>query len=224
MTMRTKPLHQPALLACAALLGAMIGSPLAGAAASVAHKISGSDIKKASIAGNRMKKDTVTDKQVKESSLKTVPKASKASKATDALALGGIAPGGFVHGSANQVQFRVTKPPNTGNFTLFELQDGGTVVARCSGDPEPGVDFQNSTGHNQDLVVTFVSSAGVGTYGPPFLNGADASVDRSAFVTDITAMSQTSPVKTANVVIMAGVDSGSCFWDVQGQSSLVLSR
>jgi hypothetical protein len=42
----------------------------AGQAKSIAHKISGSQIKKHSIAGNRLKNGTVTGKQVKESSLR----------------------------------------------------------------------------------------------------------------------------------------------------------
>jgi hypothetical protein len=101
-------------VALVALAFAVSGSPLAeGAATKVGRLISGSKIKKGSIAGNRLikgtvagdriKKDTLTGKQINESTLDTVTSAvraqsaatstnaQRATKADDALALGGTA-------------------------------------------------------------------------------------------------------------------------------------
>ena len=57
-----------------------------------ATQINGKAIKKHSLPGNRLKKNTVTGKQVNESSLGTVPKASNAN------ALGGVGKSGFGQG------------------------------------------------------------------------------------------------------------------------------
>jgi hypothetical protein len=101
-------------VALVALAFAVSGSPLAEGAASKVHRlISGSTIKKGSIngnrltkatlAGDRLKKNTLTGKQINESTLDTVTSAvraqsaatstnaQRATKADDALALGGTA-------------------------------------------------------------------------------------------------------------------------------------
>jgi hypothetical protein len=78
MTMAAKRFRLPITIAASAMVGAMIGSPLAGASASVMHKISGADITPHSIAGNRLKPNTVTGAQIKESTLAVVPKATVA--------------------------------------------------------------------------------------------------------------------------------------------------
>jgi len=58
-----------------------------------ASKISGKTIKRGSEPGNRLKKDTVTGKQVKESTLATVPNATHATNADNAATV--AAPEGF---------------------------------------------------------------------------------------------------------------------------------
>jgi hypothetical protein len=68
MTTLSKRAHLTVIVASAALVGGMVGSPLAGVAASVAHKIDGS----------RLKPNSVTGTQVKESTLGTVPQAKLA--------------------------------------------------------------------------------------------------------------------------------------------------
>jgi hypothetical protein len=190
------------LVAGAALFGAVVGSPLAGVAASATHKISGSTIKKGSITGTKLKNNTVTGKQVKESTLT-----------------------GVVQGSANEVQFRVTKPPSTATFNLFSLQDGGLFTASCSSGTQPVLTFKNTTGKSQDLTLTQDSagSTTVSVFGPPFGPGGAVGLQLSAFNTYVTAVSQTAPLKTAQLTVLAGVDAGSCFWDVVGQSSLAIT-
>lgn len=70
------------VLAVLALVVALCGTSLAGYAAGKAN--GDSVIKKRSLSGNRLKTDTVTGKQVEESSLGRVPRAAVADRATRA--------------------------------------------------------------------------------------------------------------------------------------------
>jgi hypothetical protein len=72
------------VLASLALVVALGGTAFAGPVARLAKLISGSTIKPRSIPGNRLKNDTLTGKQIKESSLGTVPNATSATNATHA--------------------------------------------------------------------------------------------------------------------------------------------
>jgi hypothetical protein len=76
--LRPSPAMVVASLALAVALG---GTAFAGP---VARLISGSTIKPRSLPGNRLKNDTLTGKQIKESSLGTVPNATSATNATHA--------------------------------------------------------------------------------------------------------------------------------------------
>jgi hypothetical protein len=67
------------VVAVLALVVALCGSSLAGYAAGKAN--GDSIVKKRSLSGNRLKADTVTGKQVEESTLGAVPLASRASRA-----------------------------------------------------------------------------------------------------------------------------------------------
>lgn len=75
---------------------------LGGTAAGASHLLSGAKIKPGSIPGNRLKKDSVTGTQVKESSLGTVPSAAHATSAdtaTTATSAGGAPPTGAAGGA-----------------------------------------------------------------------------------------------------------------------------
>jgi hypothetical protein len=72
------------VVASLALVVALGGTAFAGPVARLAKMISGSTIKPRSIPGNRLKNDTLTGKQIKESSLGSVPTARRATNATHA--------------------------------------------------------------------------------------------------------------------------------------------
>jgi hypothetical protein len=72
------------VVAMTALVMAFTGPAIADQVVSAAKKINGKDIKSRSIAGNRLRNDTVTGIQVSESKLGKVPSASKADSATSA--------------------------------------------------------------------------------------------------------------------------------------------
>jgi hypothetical protein len=72
------------VVAVIALFSALAGPALADQAAQIAKKLNGSSIKTRSVAGNKLKNNTVTGKQIKESSLATVSKATSATNATNA--------------------------------------------------------------------------------------------------------------------------------------------
>ena len=75
-----------------------------GAGAYAAQKtINGKSIKKRSIKGNKLAKNTLTGAEINESKLATVPSASQASVAGDAQTLGGQPPGAFTPSSRVQL-------------------------------------------------------------------------------------------------------------------------
>lgn len=61
-----------------------------------ATKISGKSIRKGSIPADRIKRNSLTGRQINESKLRTVPKAAVAAKAADADKLGGEPPSAYV--------------------------------------------------------------------------------------------------------------------------------
>jgi hypothetical protein len=69
-------LRLAAALTAAAVVGGLAGPPLAGAARSAVRHLSGTSIARHSIPGNRLKRNTVTGRQVQESTLGVVPKAA----------------------------------------------------------------------------------------------------------------------------------------------------
>jgi hypothetical protein len=79
--LRPSPAMVVASLALAVALG---GTAFAGPVARLGKMINGSTIKPRSIPGNRLRNDTLTGKQIKESSLGSVPKATSATNATHA--------------------------------------------------------------------------------------------------------------------------------------------
>jgi hypothetical protein len=149
-TVFSKPARvSPAMgVALVALAFAVSGSPLAqGAATKVGRLISGSTIKKGSLAGNRLtkgtvtgdriKKDTLTGKQIDESTLDTVTSAvraqsaatstnaQRATNADNALALGGTAAAAYQTYVAHVIPSGVTV---TGAFGIASnVVAGGTV-------------------------------------------------------------------------------------------------
>jgi hypothetical protein len=132
-------------VALVALAFAVSGSPLAEGAATKVHRlISGSTIKKGSIngnrltkatlAGDRLKKNTLTGKQINESTLDTVTSAvraqsaatstnaQRATKADDALALGGTAAAAYETFATRTIPSGLTV---TGVFGISSTVGGG---------------------------------------------------------------------------------------------------
>jgi hypothetical protein len=75
-TVTTTRARLAAALAVAALVGGFAGPPLAGATRSAVRQLSGQNIARHSIPGNRLEHNTVTGLQIRERSLGVVPKAS----------------------------------------------------------------------------------------------------------------------------------------------------
>jgi hypothetical protein len=107
----------PALLiALIALFVALGGTVYAGS------KISGKSIKKGSEPGNRIKRDTITGRQVKESSLGEVPKAANATVGAP-LAYGRVidpGTGALANGAVNLTSSKA----NTAGRYCFTVTDG----------------------------------------------------------------------------------------------------
>src|SRR3954466_13291511 len=86
----------PTLALAAAVLALMVA--VSGTAYSVAKVAGDSLLKKHSLSGNKLKADTVTGKQVKESSLGTVPSAASAAHAAVADRASAPALHGYAYG------------------------------------------------------------------------------------------------------------------------------
>jgi hypothetical protein len=198
--MKTMPRPTPALVIGTLALIVALGGTAAAQTASTQKKINGSQIKANSITG----------KQVKESTLATVPRAKSASQ------LGGLTP----------IAFRVVKPAGTKLFTLLTLKDEATVTASCDGTPTtPGMTVAPQGTASRDLQYTYADSGG-GTYpfGPP-AQGSGVGHLTDDFTTTINAFTTSGPVKTARLVILAvKVGSTTCTFDVGGETSIPLVR
>jgi hypothetical protein len=152
------------VIATGALVVALGGTSYAAA------KISGRDIKKHSIAGNRMKANTLTGKQIKESKLGTVPKAAFVNGATllpfhFMVATGGVTqtvmiPGGSISANcvSNQTNLDLTGnlPDPSGATLQVSGYDTGSVHQFTSGD-------DNVTTNSSDGLSPDNSANGVGT-------------------------------------------------------------
>jgi hypothetical protein len=146
-----------------------------------AAKISGSKIKKESIAGNRLKPNGVTGQQVDESSLGKVPKAESADSAqtaqratsaqtaetaASAETLAGTAPGGFVSSAdVKQIRFDVNVGAGTsqdvlqlGPLTLTAgcNPDGPFTLHATSSSPNAGIDIGYALNANSAASSGFV--------------------------------------------------------------------
>jgi hypothetical protein len=123
----------PALLiAVIALFVALGGTVYAGS------KISGKSIKKGSEPGNRIKRDTITGRQVKESSLGEVPKAANATVGAP-LAYGRVTDpgtGALANGATNLTSSKA----NTAGRYCFTVTDGSptNVQVTLDWDKSPG--------------------------------------------------------------------------------------
>jgi hypothetical protein len=106
-----------------------------------ASKINGKHLGRHSVPGNRLKPETINGKQVKESSLGTVPSAQSADHATnadlatsasDAATLGGSGPAGFVSSSdVRRIRFDVTTHSSSTSQPFFEMGPL-ELTARCN--------------------------------------------------------------------------------------------
>jgi hypothetical protein len=176
-----------------------LGGTAAAQTASTQKKINGSQIKANSITG----------KQVKESTLATVPRAKSASQ------LGGLTP----------IAFRVVKPAGTNTFTLLTLKDEAIVHASCGASPTtPGVAVDALGTVSRDLQFTFADASGnTYVFGPPEKDGGLSHVDTD-FTTTINAFTTSGPVKTARLVVLAVAEGTTCAFDVGGETSIPLVR
>jgi hypothetical protein len=105
-----------------------------GGTSYAAGKISGSQIKRHTIAGNRMKPNTLTGAQINESKLAKVPAATKADRATEAAHAATADSAKLVDG-ARVLTFDFTVKPDGGLQVL--VVPGGKFYASCpSGIPD----------------------------------------------------------------------------------------
>jgi hypothetical protein len=154
----SRPRRHPPAAAIIALLALVMTSVGTGIAA---HKLSGSAIKKRSEPGNRLRKNTLTGKEVKEASLKQVPKAA------DALTLQGRQPPDFV--SADKLK-RFSVSLNFGESKTLLSAGPFTFTAKC---------VQNATNPaldpNQDFSLILISTTQPGSVfdGNTFQKGTD---------------------------------------------------
>ncbi len=168
------------IVALIALVLAVGGSAFAAGAI-----INGKDIMKGSIAGDRLKNDTLGGKQIRESALGTVPSAKRAANAS---ALGGIGASGYVHGGGQIYTTGVTLADGTTNTDLVDVPNVGTIKASCS--PTNGLSllFVNGTGTTVQSSVTGVPPEG--TTGPNGPDGENVPPNLSFFQEFIDAANQ----------------------------------
>jgi hypothetical protein len=154
-----------------------------------ATKINGSTIVKHSIAGNRLKSNTLTGAQIKESSLGTVPKAKSAKTATTA---------GTVNG--HQVDtFNITLAQGGSSQTVY--LPGAVLSAYCSGTPGvTNLDLANSSTAVESYVV---EGADVASGGTPF-----ATHDASLTTTDADSLSPGAATTGAGTAVIQRPASG----------------
>jgi hypothetical protein len=118
----TRP--SPAMVvAMLALVMAFTGPAVADQVVAAAKKINGKNLKTRSIAGNRLRNNTITGIQVKESSLGKVPSASKADSATTATTASGIS-----DGAVTTSKFGTIPSARVENTTAVNVPDAGTVT------------------------------------------------------------------------------------------------
>lgn len=79
------------VIACLALLVALGGTAGADPIGEISRLISGSQIKKNSIRGNRLVRDTITGREINERRIGTVPRAARAQSALNADLVGAMA-------------------------------------------------------------------------------------------------------------------------------------
>ncbi|HEX3824290.1 MAG TPA: hypothetical protein VHV79_07485 [Mycobacteriales bacterium] len=198
--MKTMPKPTPALVIGTLALIVALGGTAAATTVAGQKKINGSQIKANSISG----------KQVKESTLATVPKAKSASE------LGGLTP----------IAFRVVKPAGTNSFQLFSLKNEAVVTASCQASPTtPGVTIAPVGTASHDLQYTYFDPSGGGTYsfGPPSKGGGVNHLQAN-FNTTINAFTTSGPVRTARLVILSVDEGTTCAFDVGGETSIPLVR
>jgi hypothetical protein len=93
-----------------------------GGGAFAASTINGSHLKNRSVAGKKLKKNTVTGTEVNESKLGSVPLADKATladTATDANTVGGKAPSAFVGSTVHRVESAIAAGTPLGDGTNY---------------------------------------------------------------------------------------------------------
>ena len=212
-----------------ALAVAFTGSASAHTVASIAHKISGSELKEHSVSGNRLKNNTLTGKQIKkntltgtqikESTLGTVPKATAAIVAGT---LDGIPATGFVR----PIETRVTKALSTsGQFQIVALPGLGEVDATCG--TSPGLIVTNTTAQTQDINVAFTdeSSGPDGSYtydfhGPMTAGQSTTHGVSGPFSLQLEGLTQGSAPEMVELTVDALDTGGNCIFNATGESTL----
>jgi hypothetical protein len=143
----------------------------------------------------------------------------------NAAKLGGKPASSYVTGGGGEVSLRVVTGTTHAPFTLFTLQDGGTVTAACAAG-SPDTTFDNTTGATQPLSIETItpgSPAGVSMAGPPSGNGS-VFEDEGDVAWNLIDSSSSGPVRTASLHLMALATGSGCLWAVTGYSSLTLTH
>jgi hypothetical protein len=146
-----KHLHRPSpamAVAMTALVVAMVGTGYA------ASKINGSSIKKDSVPANRIEKNSLGGKQVKESKLGKVPSAAQADNATNADSAETV-------GGITVRRFAVKLPSGQGETALINV-GGVTLNGRCEfGAPgQHGIGAQANPGSPSMVAAVTATNTG----------------------------------------------------------------
>jgi len=196
------------IVALIALSVALSGSAFA------ATKINGKILKNRSVPAGKIKKNSLTGKEIKESALSRVPRAAKADSATAAATattatnaekLGGIVPTGFAQGGGHVYNATVSTGANTVDQPILVVPGIGTIQADCA---VSGVDavleMKNQSGVTFLLMGTSTTSGGAVTLTPnttTFSDGTTATLaGRQVGTSTFQAWNQASG-KTATFVV-----------------------
>jgi hypothetical protein len=163
-----------------------------------AGKIDGSQIKKHSIAGNRLKNNTLTGKQINESKLRTVPKAAHADSATNAThaTTAGTATHATSAATATSAGSAVTVDGNgLGSFS-FTVANGGagqsvtfpgvTLSANCASGLV-NLDAAGTSDTGESIVISSIDGGTVNSGSDSSFTTGDADAISPDSATDGTA-------------------------------------
>jgi hypothetical protein len=146
--------HRPSpafVLAFAALLVALTGSAFAaGVPAQIARAISGKSLRNGSVTGVKLKRNTLTGREINENKLGVVPRAHHAgvaSSAGTAITAGNV-------GGVTMRRISFVAKPSTGSTQILSL-NGINLFGSCSATGNPALVVQSATtgGDLRDNVI-----------------------------------------------------------------------
>jgi hypothetical protein len=140
---------------------------LGGTAFAAGVVINGKLLKNGSVTGNKLKKDTLSGTQIKESKLGKVPRATNADRATAAVnaksalraataqsaaqavnadTVGHLRPDAFVQGGGQRFFLNKSLSANTAQTNAFDIPTLGSVEMTCPSNSQTKLTITNATG------------------------------------------------------------------------------